>query len=172
MKRIMLSAAAVMFIITGAFARPTKAATSSSSSNAQMQQLSKEFPGISSTIPSSVHVTKNFQVNTESDDNITPTAYTVLLGGKHFGETAVYNADEILVSYKEKLKDTQLPSAVESAIMEKHAKAEITRDKEFIKDVKGTTTKLYTVNFKEGKKHYKAVVEENGTIDHMHRQLI
>lgn len=166
----MLSAAAIMFIITGAFAGTNKSAASSS--NAQMQKLSKEFPGLSSTIPSSVRVTKNFQVNTESDDDIIPTGYTVLLGGKHFGETAVYNADGLLVNYKEKLKNAQLPSAVESAIMEKHAKAEITKDKEFIKDAKGTTSKLYAVNFKEGKKHYKAVVEENGTIDHMHRQII
>lgn len=168
----MLSAASIMFIITGAIARPAKAIVSSASSNAQMQRLSKEFPGISSTIPSSVHVTKNFQVNTESDDDIIPTGYAVLLSGKHFGETAIYNADGLLVSYKEKVKDTQLPAAVENAIREKHAKSNITKDKEYIKDVKGTTTKFYAVNFKDGKKHYKAIVEENGTIDRMHRQLI
>jgi hypothetical protein len=109
MKRIMLSAASIMFIFTGAFARPTKAAASTTSSNAQMQQLSKEFPGLSSTIPSSVEITKHFQVTTESDEDIIPTGYEVILGGKHFDEKAYYNADGIMMSYKEELKNTELP---------------------------------------------------------------
>ena len=172
MKRIMLSAASIMFIFTGAFARPTKAAASTTSSNAQMQQLSKEFPGLSSTIPSSVEITKHFQVTTESDEDIIPTGYEVILGGKHFDEKAYYNADGIMMSYKEELKNTELPDAVRNAIMQKHSDAVITKDKEFIKDTKGSTAKMYEVNFKDGKKHYKAIVESDGTIDHMHRQLI
>ena len=172
MKRIMLSAAALTFIISGAFAKPANSKVISSASEVAYKDLTTEFSGLSSTIPSNITITKHFEVTTESDDDIIPAGHAVMLSGKHFDETAYYNEDGVLLSYKEKVKDAELPFAVKQAIEQKHANAAITKDKEYVKDMKGSTTKVYDVKFKDGRKHYKAVINEDGTIEHMHRQLI
>jgi len=170
----MLSAAAIMFMITGAFARTNNSKTVdlSSSSTVQLKTLSKDFPGIASTIPGSVHVDKTLNLHTDIDDAEDLSDYQVILYGKHFNESAFYDVNGKLIGFNETVKDPELPKAVTEAIMQKHAGAEITKDKEQIKDKEGATAKLYKVYFKDGRKHYTAVVSSDGTIDHMHRQLI
>jgi len=174
MKRIMLSAAAIMFIVSGAFAGTKKSGYTSPASSAQLNRLSQQFEGLTATVPSEVEVKKNLHVykTGEDDDDQITNFYTVSLTGKHFDETATYNKNGVLVSYKDKIKDAKLPAAVESAIYEKHAGAEITRDREIIKDSKGVKQDKYKVHFKDDKKHYAALVEANGTIERMHRRFI
>lgn len=169
MKRIMLSAAAIMFI-TGAFAG-TKKDVDLSSSTIQLKTLSQDFPGIASTIPASVKVDKTLRLQTDIEDD-DPSTYQVILYGKHYTENAFYNANAKLISYTEEIKDPELPKAVTDAIMQKHSTDVITKDTELIKDKEGTTAKLYKIYFKDGRKHYTAVVSSDGTIDHLHRQLI
>ncbi|MEP6845170.1 MAG: hypothetical protein ABI861_04175 [Panacibacter sp.] len=174
MKRIILSAAAIMLIISGTFAGTNKEKSTSTTSNRKLQQVFKEFPGLSTTIPSSVEVQKNLSVEIYKDDdeNETTDFYKVSLAGKHYNEEAVYDRNGMLVSYKDKLTDKSMPHAIAVAIQEKHPAAVITKDKEIIKDSKGAKKDEYKVYFKDGKKHYKALAEPDGTIDRMHRHLL
>lgn len=171
MKRIMLSAAALM-IISASFAGTGNKAASNTKANDTYQSLSKEFPGITTIVPASVTLNKKLEVKDETDNNIIPSDYVVMMSGKHFGENAYYSKDGQLIGYKAMVKDGGIPDAVKEAIVAKHANAAITKDKEFIKEAHNTTIKEYAVKFKDGHKHYKALIKEDGTIERMHRQLI
>jgi hypothetical protein len=175
MKRIMLSAAAILFIISAASAGGKKVSFTTPVSNMELNMLSNQFEDLPATVPAKIEVKKNLTVYTDAnsnEDNDTPSGYMVTLSGKGYAENANYDSNGILISYEDKINDTPLPAAVTDAIMQKHSGATITKDKEIIKDSKGITKDEYKVNFKDGKKHYTALVESNGTIDHMHKHLI
>jgi hypothetical protein len=174
MKRIMLSAAALMFIISGAFAGTKKSGYTSPASSVQLNRLSQKFEGLVETVPSEVEVKKNLHVykKDENNDDQTTDVYMVSLVGKHFDESAIYDKNGMLVRYKDIIKDAKLPAAVEDAINKKHADAEITRDREIIKKSKDITKDEYKVHFKDGHKHYAALIEFNGTVNRIHRRFI
>jgi hypothetical protein len=175
MKRIMLSAAAIILIVSAASAGGKKVSFTSPASNMKLNMLSNQFEDLPATVPAKIEVKKNLTIYTDADNNQdddTPSGYIVTLSGKGYGEKANYDSNGILISYEDKIKNTPLPAAVTDAIIQKHTGATITKDKEIIKDSKGITKDEYKVNFKDGKKHYTALVESNGTIDHMHKHLI
>jgi hypothetical protein len=175
MKRIMLSAAAIIFIVSAASAGGKKVTFTTPASNMELNMLSNQFQDLSATVPAKIEVKKDLTVYTDADSDEgddTPSGYIVTLSGKGYGEKADYNKDGILLSYEDKIKNAPLPAAVTDAIMQKHAGATITKDKEIIKDSKGAKKDEYKVDFKDDKKHYTALVEANGTIDHMHKRLI
>ncbi|MBG9376981.1 hypothetical protein I5907_12115 [Panacibacter sp. DH6] len=171
MKRIMLSAAAIM-IISASFANTVKRSADNTKANNDYQALSKKFPGITATVPSTITLNNKLEIKNETDDNIEPTDYMVMMSGKHFGETAFYTKDGRLLGYREMVKDAGIPDAVKEAIVSKHVNAAITSDKEFLQDKHNVITKTYAVKFTDGKKHYKALVKEDGTVKRMQRHLI
>lgn len=177
MKRIMLSAAAIMFIISGAFAGTNKKNLTTVQLSPQLNQLSHEFPGLSATLPASIEVKKNLRVitdndNADTDEGTSPQLQMVSLSGKNFDETAFYDKNGNLTSYEEKQTDTPLPTEVTGAIHAKHPDAMITKDKEVINEKKGAEETMYKVQFKDDKKHYTAMVSSDGTIDHMHKRFL
>ena len=172
MKRILVSAAALIFIVPGVFASNKKIAVSSSAKVA-LNQLSSKFAGIATVVPSKITVDKNLEVYNEYDeDEGAPQAYTVFLEGKHYNGEAHYDANGTLQSYEDKIKDTKMPVAVMDAIKEKYPSATFAKDKEIIKDSENSKEDEYKVHFKDGRKHYTALVENNGNIIHMHGQFI
>jgi len=155
MKQVMLSAAAISLTFASAFAGPVKTGNNNSS------ELGK-FAGVTSLIPSNLHVDKyKFVDLTDEVDN--PDGYEVLMYGKHFEGDVLYDENGKLISYKEELKDTRLPSAVVRAIEAKYPGARFTKDREIIKNDKGRVDE-YKVHFKDGKKHGFALVDANGKI--------
>lgn len=101
----MLSAAAVMLIVSGAFACTKKEVYTTASSNVQLTQLSKEFKDLPATIPGTIAVQKNLHVYKDAaDDDQIINSYTVSLSGKGFDEKATYDKNGLLLNYKDKLK--------------------------------------------------------------------
>jgi hypothetical protein len=107
MKRIMLSAAAIMLITSSAFAGNKKTNFTTPASSVQLKQLSQQFECLSATVPAGIEVKKNMHVYNDTDDNEDDqiiSTYVVSLSGKGFGEEAVYDKNGVLISYRMKLK--------------------------------------------------------------------
>lgn len=134
-----------------------------------LDALKKDFPGGAvqgmSVIPLSLYG-KEWSVSERNkiDDKSSISFYQVDGKGKSGNFSAVYDKNGKLMSYKEVIKEAELPASIRSTLGNQFAGWQVTGDREKVKYNHGNIKIAYRVNLKKDKEHKHVFFDETGKI--------